>query len=232
MKRITLADAAFVVAVTCVVVLTAVNGARLLGWPTRTPGTVSPPPAEPVRVGDWGEFLETGHRVGRADAPITIVQFTDYECPACRGWHLRFLPSLFHRFADSIAVVYRHWPLEYHHLAYPAARAVECAAAQGRFGEFQDELYARQGTPWFSRFAEVAKAVDVRDHDAFNACVSSALPVPSIDAGRELARRYRARGTPAFAVNGMFYSETPDSAGMDKIIVGLLAERARTGAKE
>jgi hypothetical protein len=83
-------------------------------------------------VGNWADLEQAGHRIGPASAKLTIVEFGDFECPAC-GEFEHTLQQVRRAYPKDVAVVFRHWPLPYHKLAYPAARAAECAADQGRF---------------------------------------------------------------------------------------------------
>jgi protein-disulfide isomerase len=76
-----------------------------------------------------------------ADGKVTVVEFLDYQCPACAGYYHNITKELERDYAGQITFVTRNFPLEMHPLAVPAARAAEAAAAQGRYREMYHALY-------------------------------------------------------------------------------------------
>jgi len=127
----------------------------------------------------WESFATSGHIYGVADAPVTIVEFGDYECPACRVFH-GFIDSLL-SLGTSVRVVYRHFPLKIHRFAIPAALASDCAADQGSFERMHQALYEHTDSlglvPWWW----YARTAGVGDSLKFELCLRSAA------AGRSLA---------------------------------------------
>lgn len=89
----------------------------------------------PTFVPEWRELLGSGVRLGDASAPITIVEFADLQCPACRAFH-RELQTVLDRWKRKVSVVFVHYPLSNHPSARAAARALECARDQGAFSEY------------------------------------------------------------------------------------------------
>ena len=118
-------------------------------------------------VKDWQQYALAGHRMGSASAPVTIVEFADFECPACRRFVTKALDPVRREFPDQVSVVFRHWPLTYHHFAYPAARAAECAGAQGRFEAFYNSLYKSQDSLGVKTFDDFAATSGVPDLSAY-----------------------------------------------------------------
>jgi protein-disulfide isomerase len=109
--------------------------------------------AVPVtRVKDWQPLSQVGNVMGPRGARVTIVEFSDFQCPFC-GQAAQALQGVRERYPD-VAIVYRHLPLEAHPHAFAAAVASECAAEQGAFQAFHDHLFAHQDsigvTPWDS----------------------------------------------------------------------------------
>jgi protein-disulfide isomerase len=102
------------------------------------PAPSSRPQRSQVRLDNWLPVAAEGHRLGPENADITVVVFSDFECPMCRTFALETFPEFEARYPGRVALVFRHWPLTGHRLAYPAARASECAAQQGRFFPFHD----------------------------------------------------------------------------------------------
>jgi protein-disulfide isomerase len=91
--------------------------------------------AEVLRKPDSHTLLEA------ADGKVTVVEFLDYQCPACAGYYHNITKKLEHDYAGQITFVTRNFPLEMHPLAIPAARAAEAAAAQGKYREMYHALY-------------------------------------------------------------------------------------------
>jgi protein-disulfide isomerase len=98
----------------------------------------------PVSISDWPQVSSRGHHLGSARQGINVVVFSDFECPACRRFAVETLPVIERRFGAQITVLFRHWPLRQHRFAYSAARAAECAARQGRFRAFNEEVFRQQ----------------------------------------------------------------------------------------
>jgi len=98
-------------------------------------------PSGPIVVRPVDE--KNDHIRGNKNAKITIIEYSDFECPFCA----RFQPTIeqaLDTYPNDVRVVYRHFPLSFHPQAVPAAVASECAADQGKFWEYHDELFARQ----------------------------------------------------------------------------------------
>lgn len=152
-------------------------------------------------VDDWRAYAVDGHRRGPGDAAVTIVVFSDFQCPACRVLS-GYLPALFAEFEGEMATVYRHFPLRNHAHAIPAARAAECAAAQGAFDRFHDALFRWQdslGTWSWGRFAEEGA---VEDPAVLEQCAAEGTPLPALHRDTVAAGRLRVTGTPTLLVNG------------------------------
>ena len=139
----------------------------------------------------------------------------------CRSFAVKALRGILADYPADVAVIFRHWPLEYHRFAYPAARAAECAAKQGRFDAFHDLVYDKQdslGLKSFSSFAIESGVHDVNDFDKWNAMTS---PVEAIDAGRTDARALKFTGTPAV----LAYSQAPDSAQLHQLVADIVRQK-------
>lgn len=163
-------------------------------------GTVPPRATVPD---DWREEVDTGIMIGPADAPVTIVEFMDLQCPACAQWALR-VDSLVTEFPDQVQVVMHHFPIsELHPHALPAAVAAECANRQDRFAAFARTVFSRQVLLGTMSWRDFARDAGVPDLDAFDSCAD--LPpdsFPRIAYGLDLALATGARGTPTVWING------------------------------
>jgi protein-disulfide isomerase len=171
-------------------------------------GVTTPDPGEPIRVENWDTMLLSGQQFGTKDAPVSIVVFSDFECPFCRSFH-QSLQAVRREFDERLLVTYVHFPLSYHKHAFPAALASECAAAQGRFEQFADAVFAQQDSlgalPW-SAFAEHA---EVPSLDRFERCLIDPAPTGRVEQGRALAQSIGARGTPTVVLNGWRLVQAP-----------------------
>lgn len=214
MKRVRemLSGLTMVVMVLCTITITIV----ILRREIRAPAASSPP-TPPVRVDDWPEVVSGGHRIGPEDAAVTLVTFSDFECPTCGYLATQEFPRLREKYPGSVALVYRHWPLARHRFAYPAARAAECAAQQGRFEAFHDVVYAQQDFIGVKTFAEMASEADVPDLHLFETCANNTEPVPSIEADIAKAIELGGNGTPTLVVNGLLMRGRIRSALLDSI---------------
>src|SRR6185312_1235273 len=142
----------------CALTITALAVRRQFFEPAEHPSAAS----EPREVGDWRQLAHTGQRMGAADAKVTIVEFSDFQCPFCARLEQR-LHALLARDPSAFTLVYRHYPLAQHTHAREAALASECAGAKGRFAAFHDALFANQdsiGTASWGWFARIAGDVD------------------------------------------------------------------------
>jgi protein-disulfide isomerase len=138
---------------------------------------------------------------GAKDAPVTLVEFSDFQCPFCKQAEPT-VKRLLERYPDKLKLVYRDFPLEgIHPQARPAAEAARCAADQGKFWEYHDVLYASNlgGAPdEYRRYAEKV-GLDV---PKFDECVKSGTHRAGVQRDLQEGSRLGVTGTPAFFVNG------------------------------
>jgi protein-disulfide isomerase len=180
----------------CCVVVTGLAVKREFAPPNRP----TPVSLGPELVKDWERYKEHGNRVGSSSAPVTIVEFSDFECPFCRRLHetLREIRAEY----PQIATVYRHYPLErIHQNARKAALASECAASLGRFTEFADALFERQDSIGVISWAKFGQAAGISDTLAFNNCIRDSVHVDRIRVDQEAGKALKVTGTPTVLVN-------------------------------
>ncbi|NNG15593.1 MAG: thioredoxin domain-containing protein [Gemmatimonadales bacterium] len=137
---------------------------------------------------------------GPADAPVTVVEFTDYECAFCRRHHRNTYPLIVAAYEGKVKYVVRNYPVKgLHPRAMQAAQAAECAALQGKFWEYQDLLLQRG----LSRESLDAHAREVGlDLVRFTSCLDSEKTAALVEQDLEEGRRRGIPGTPAFFING------------------------------
>jgi protein-disulfide isomerase len=224
MKAQRAVDVLTVVTGLCALLITGLAVGRSFSATPLTPRQV--PSREAVRLDNWEEIRARGHRIGAAGAPVMIVEFGDFECPMCRVFATT-IKSILAAHPEDVALVYRHWPLSYHRFAYPAARAAECAAEQGRFEPYAFLLFEQQDSLGLISFVDLARRVGVVDIAAFEACRGSRDPVPAIDTDAALAKQMRFHGTPTIIINGLYLATTPDSVALEGHIREALAHSRR-----
>jgi protein-disulfide isomerase len=183
----------------------------------------------PTYVANWKELLPDGIRMGDADAPIKIVEFADFECPACRAFHST-MTAIRSRYGRSLAVHYLHFPLPYHRFARPAARAAECAASRGKFESFHDLLFAKQDSLGLKSWASFATDAGVRDTTGFRDCVADTARMERVERGLALGSRFDVNATPTVIINGWRFATIPrDSLALIQILSRISAGLAPLG---
>lgn len=183
-------------------------------------------PETPQAVPDWRAFAHDGHRMGRESTPVTIVVFSDYQCPFCAAT-MKELELVRNRYPNDVAVVYRHFPVQGHRQAIPAVRASECASDQARFEEFTNVLFASQDSIGIISWEDFAKRARVPNLNAFNACNAGHGAIPALARDTLAANRLRVRGTPTLLVNEQLFEGKPPENFIEAKIAELL--HARTG---
>jgi protein-disulfide isomerase len=141
---------------------------------------------------------------GPADAPIEMIEFSDFQCPFC----LRANPivdRVLQVYGNRIRFTYRHYPLGNHPNARPAAEAAQCANEQGKFWEYHDRLFATASHLTDADLKADAAALGL-DTAKFNACVDSHKYKADVDADIQAGDEAGVDGTPAFFINGRMIS--------------------------
>jgi protein-disulfide isomerase len=153
---------------------------------------------------------------GPADAPVRIVEFSDFECPYC----LRAFPTVqqvLSTYGDRVRFVYRHYPLPNHPNAVPAAEASACAHEQEKFWPYHDRLFASPGRLTSADLKAHAKELGL-DTGQFNACFDSRKYRADIEEDMRAAEKAGVTGTPAFFVNGRPLSGAQPFDAFQKVI--------------
>jgi len=136
---------------------------------------------------------------GAAKAAVTIIEFSDFECPFCRQVQ-DTLKQVNERYGDDVRLVFKHLPSEGHRNSFPAARAAYCAGEQERFWEFHDALFgARAISP--ETFNELAASLGL-GREKFAECRGAERSRAAVVKDIETAKRYRIDSTPSFLING------------------------------
>jgi len=159
--------------------------------------------------------LKDAYVHGTKNAPVTLVEFADYECPYCQKITPE-LQKLEKEYGDQLAVVYKDFPLPMHHTSQKAAEAARCAGEQGKFWEYHDVLF-------YSKQLQVADLkADARvlklDGDRFDKCLDDGAEATPVKKSLEEAQKLGLTGTPSFFVNGHFFSGAADYAVLKEMV--------------
>jgi protein-disulfide isomerase len=186
-----------------------------------------------TRQGVIGEFLgptthqfevDESHRLGPADAPVTVVVFSDYECPFCVQT-APMLEAAQDHFGDRVALVHKHYPLTFHPGALPAARASICAGEQDKFWPFHRQLLLLQGID-DEALKSAAETVGL-NMAAYAQCLQEPRAQEHILRDKEEALAAGVKGTPSVFVNGreLIHPMGPQFGALVGVIERLLSSQ-------
>jgi protein-disulfide isomerase len=181
-----------------------------------------------VQEKDWRTLIPSGTRIGSADAPVTIVEFADLECPFCKRFHESSLAAVQKQFGSKVSLVYVHFPITSHRFARPAARAAECASMQGVFGGFISAIYRKQDSLGLKSWTSYAVDAGVRDTAAFVVCARATGTLTLIDSGLAAGTRLHVEATPTVLVNGWRFATPPSDTTLTRVVGALLNGRPVT----
>lgn len=177
-------------------------------------------PSEPVDVSVDDDAMK-----GDKDAPVTIIEFSEYQCPYCKRYVDQALVQIQEKYIDTgkVKYVFRDFPLEFHQNAKPAAMAAECVKAEGgddAYWKYHDTLFENQQniSP-----DDLKKYATDMGYDIAN-CLDSEEYADEVDADEKEGRSYGVEGTPAFFINGRFLSGAHPFAAFEKLIEEELAK--------
>lgn len=146
--------------------------------------------------------LGTMPPLGDANAPVKIVEFSDFQCPFCKRFKDQTLDAIRQQYGDKVVIYFRHFPLEaIHPEAKNGSLAALCANEQGKFWEMHDELFSTQDLISVSNSESLAAKLGL-DAEKFKACLDSAQYASVIDADVQDGESYGVSGTPTFFING------------------------------
>jgi len=140
--------------------------------------------------------------IGPTDAPITIVEFSDYQCPFCRRWHAEVYEPLLAAYPGKIKLVYRNLPLtSIHPDAFGAAEAAMCAGEQDAYWPYHEKLFGSEnlGSMVYTEYAQELSL----NMDMFQSCLKDQKYKSAIEADSDFAVNLGVRSTPTFFINGL-----------------------------
>jgi protein-disulfide isomerase len=172
---------------------------------------------------------------GPADAPVTVIEFSDFQCPFCSRFWNQTLPQIKQEYQDKVRFVYRDFPLSsIHPWAEKAAEAAECADDQDKFWEYHDLIFANQAALGqqlntegldgvLATFKSYAADLGL-DTAPFNDCLDSGKYTSEVQKDLQDGQSYGVTGTPAFFINGQLVSGAQPFANFKTVIDAALEE--------
>lgn len=150
------------------------------------------------------EVAEAGNpAIGPADAPVTIIEFSDYQCPYCKRWYDTVNARLLADYAGRIRFVYRDLPLSsIHPEAQAAAEAANCAGEQNAYWPYHDALFTGKYGLSLDAYTQYASELGL-DVNAFNTCVAERRYQEEVNTDASVGASMGLNGTPTFFINGL-----------------------------
>jgi len=172
-----------------------------------TPQPPAQPEEKPAPTIDTEKLMDDDAVKGDKDAPVTIIEFSDYECPFCARFYSQTYLQIKSQYIDTgkVKLVFRDFPLSFHRQAQKAAEAAECAGDQGRYYDMHDKLFeegVKGGVPTFRSYAKDLGL----DTEEFNKCLDSGKHASEVRKDMADGSAAGIRGTPGFIINGQVVS--------------------------
>jgi protein-disulfide isomerase len=160
------------------------------------------PPVLPPKV----EVAADGHsKGGDKSAPVTIVEFSDYECPYCSRAE-EVVKKVLDEYKGKVRLVYRDYPLPNHGKAQKASEAALCAGDQGKYWEMHEKLFANQSGLDLPQLKGYASGISGLDTAKWQKCLDSGEKAKVVEASKKAGDQAGVNGTPAFFINGRLLS--------------------------
>jgi len=156
---------------------------------------------------------------GSADAAVTIIEFSDFECPYSARFSTQTLPLIEENYIKTgkVIFVFRDFPLSFHQNAQKAAQAAACANEQGKFWEYHDKLFENQQFLDIASLKQYAQDLEL-DSEKFNNCLDSGKMTSEIRKDLRDAQNYGVTGTPSIFINGILVKGAQPYSALRKII--------------
>lgn len=176
-----------------------------------------------------GDFTDDDAVLGDEDAPVTIVEFSDYECPFCSSFYNEAMQDIKKKYIETgkVKLIYRDYPLSFHPQAYPAALFAECARDQGGddvYFKVHDEIFETiSGGFSFDELSKFTAGLGV-DSKKLKDCFDSDKFKDEIFADQKDGSKAGVTGTPGFLINGWLVSGAQPFAAFEQVIEQELAK--------
>ena len=189
--------------------------------PPVPPNQPAPLPAAPAPAAKQTfNITQSDHVRGDFNAPITLVEFSDFECPFCER-HYPTMNQIISNYQGRVRLVYKHFPLSFHPNAQKAAESSECASEQGKFWEYHDKLFTNQSNGYSTdKFKQWAVELKLNTKK-FNDCLDSGKYASKVQADAQEGAQKGVNGTPATFVSGQLVSGAVPYESFKQIIDSL-----------
>lgn len=174
------------------------------------------PPRATVEVGD-------NPSKGPKNAPVTIIEFTDYQCPFC-GRVRPTVNQIMDKYKDQVRYVLRDYPLPFHGDSKKAHEAAHCAGDQGKYWEMNTLLFKNQNALQVSKLKDYAKEIGL-NQGKFDKCLDSGKYTKKVDENQAYGGKVGVNGTPAFFINGIALSGAQPIGAFTEVIDSELANK-------
>ncbi len=163
--------------------------------------SVAAPVQHPQELQEVTVSIDDDPLKGKADAPVTIIEFSDYQCPFCGRFVKNTFPDIAKKYIDAgkVKYVFRDFPLEFHKQAPKASEAANCAADKGKYWEMHDKLFDNQSALTVDKLKQYAADIGL-DTESFNACIDSGKHADEINKDLEDGKKATVSGTPTFFI--------------------------------
>lgn len=180
--------------------------------------------SKPLPAEAWSSLTAgTPAALGPATAKVTIVEFSDFQCPYCAAAH-ETVHQLRERYADQVRIVFRHFPLAFHEHARLAAQAAAAAQAQGKFWPFHDRMFEHQDALDRKSLEGYAQELGL-DVAAFKKSIDDSTTAAQVDADLALGRTVHVDGTPTMFINGRRADNATDVDAVAPLVDEALAAK-------
>lgn len=167
--------------------------------------------------------IEGAPSIGPENAAITIIEFSDYQCPYCTKWHQEVYHQLMETYKGKIRFIYKDFPLfSIHENAIPAAEAAYCAGEQNKYWEYHDRLFSGDAQLNLATYQQYASDVSL-NIDKFNACITNRTYQKDVEANYEWAANLGIQSTPTFFINGLAMVGAQSYASFKQVVDDELA---------
>ena len=188
----------------------------------RSPPQQPQPPSQPQQAStpiDMETAVDDDAVRGKDDAPVTIIEFSDYECSYSKRFYTDTLGQLDEQYIKTgkAKLVFRDFPLSFHKNAQKAAEAAECAKEQGKYYQMHDLLFENGVHGGIASFKEYAKELKL-NADKFDECLQSGKMAREVQMDLRDGQALGVRGTPAFLINGQLLSGTQPFSKFKQLI--------------
>ncbi len=205
------------VAITCIVLYRVFMVSPLLGVPI-------------TRVNRWRAYALSGERLyGSPNAPVTITEFSDLQCPFCRALSAQ-LQVMEARRGDDIRVIFRNYPLQIHQQARRAALGGICAALFGAFPKYHDAVFKGQDSLDVLSVVDFARRAGVDDTTSFITCVNGSEPAEILRRDTLAAHDLHVAVTPTYLVNEYLVQSSLTYSLLDSLVT-IAKQKAEKGTR-